>query len=140
MIVVDTGPLVALAYPEDNDHERCRAWFDALPTRRSLIVPATVVAEACYLIDRYSGAEAEAVFLDDLAAGSYGMVSGLVPEDLQRMAELVRQYRDLPLGGTDASVITLAERVKTLSVATLDRRHFTVVRNMRGEAFTLYPA
>ncbi|WP_258308524.1 hypothetical protein [Streptomyces sp. NWU339] len=45
-----------------------------------------------------------------------------------------------PLGDTDASVVAVAERVKTLRVATLDRRHFTVVRTQRGEAFTLYPA
>jgi predicted nucleic acid-binding protein len=56
------------------------------------------------------------------------------------MGTLVRQYASLPLGGTDASVVAVAERVKTLRVATLDRRHFTVVRTLRGEAFTLYPA
>ncbi|MFF4693506.1 hypothetical protein [Streptomyces sp. NPDC001307] len=63
-----------------------------------------------------------------------------MPEDLQRMGQLVRQYASLPLGGTDASVVAVAERVKTLRVATLDRRHFCVVRSRRGEAFTLYPA
>lgn len=103
-------------------------------------MPPTVIAEACYLIDRYNGAEAEAVFLEDLAAGAYGLVAGLLPEDLGRMADLVRKYSNLPLGGTDASVITLAERVGTLDIATINHRHFTVVRNLRGEAFTLYPA
>lgn len=75
-----------------------------------------------------------------LAAGAYGTVTGLIPDDLQRMGELVRQYASLPLGGTDASVIAVAGRIKTLRVAALDRRHFTVVRSRRGEAFTLYPA
>jgi hypothetical protein len=37
------------------------------------------------------------------------------------MGQLVRQYASLPLGGTDASVVAVAERVKTLRVATLDR-------------------
>ncbi|WP_030186953.1 type II toxin-antitoxin system VapC family toxin [Streptomyces sp. NRRL S-813] len=140
MIVVDTGPLVALASPRDSSHAACRAWFDGLPTRRDLVVPATVVAEACYLIERFGGPTAEAVFLDDLAAGAYGTVTGLRPEDLQRRSALVRQYASLPLGGTDASVVAVAERVKTLRVATLVRRHFTVVRTPRGEAFTLCPA
>ncbi len=103
-------------------------------------MPATVVAEACYLIERYGGPAAEAAFLDDLAAGAYGTVTGLLPEDLRRMGQLVQQYASLPLGGTDASVIAIAERNKTLRIATLDRRHFTVVRSIRGEAFTLYPA
>ncbi|MGW1807205.1 type II toxin-antitoxin system VapC family toxin [Streptomyces sp. NPDC002078] len=140
MIVVDTGPLVALVSPRDAAHASCRAWFDGLSTRRDLVVPATVVAEACYLIERFGGAPAEGAFLDDLAAGAYGTVTGLMPEDLQRMGQLVRQYANLPLGGTDASVVAVAERAKTLRVATLDRRHFSVVRSLRGEAFTLYPA
>ncbi|GAA3372565.1 hypothetical protein GCM10017744_104580 [Streptomyces antimycoticus] len=71
--------------------------------------------------------------------GAFG-ATGLMREDLQRMGALVRQYASLPLGGTDASVIAVAERVKTLRIATTDRRHFTVVRTRRGEAFTLYPA
>ncbi|MEW2467927.1 PIN domain-containing protein [Streptomyces sp. NPDC046994] len=139
MIVVDTGPLVALVSPRDAAHSACRSWFDSLPARRDLVVPATVVAEACYLIERFGGAAAEAVFLDDLAAGAFGTVTGLMPEDLQRMGKLVRRYASLPLGGTDASVVAVAERVKTLRVATLDRGHFAVVRSRRGEAFTLYP-
>ncbi len=79
------------------------------------------------------------MFLDDLAVGAYGTVTGLMPEDIQRMADLVRQYADLPLGGTDASVIAVAERIRTRRVATLDRRHFTVVRPAGGGAFELFP-
>ncbi|MEU0971457.1 PIN domain-containing protein [Streptomyces sp. NPDC005917] len=137
MIVVDTGPLVALVSPRDAAHAACRGWFDALPTRRDLVVPATVVAEACYLIERFGGPPAEGAFLDDLAVGAYGTVTGLMPEDLQRMGDLVRQYASLPMGGTDASVVAVAERVKTLRVATLDRRHFTVVRSRRGVVHAL---
>ncbi|MER5780371.1 PIN domain-containing protein [Streptomyces mobaraensis] len=140
MIVVDTGPLVALASPSDAAHDRCRNWLDSLPTRRDLLVPATVIAETCYLIERYGGPRAEAVFLDDLALGAYGTVTGLMPEDLERMADLVRTYADLPLGGTDASVIAVAERVKTANVATLDRRHFTVVRPAHTDALRLHPS
>lgn len=55
------------------------------------------------------------------------------------MAELVRQYDDLPLGTTDASVIALAERLGVTEVATLDRRHFTVVRPRHVSALTLLP-
>ncbi|MGH3031727.1 MAG: hypothetical protein ACRDNE_13385 [Gaiellaceae bacterium] len=44
------------------------------------------------------------------------------------MAELVERYADLPLGAVDASIIATAERLGEVNVATLDRRHFTVVR------------
>ena len=55
------------------------------------------------------------------------------------MAELVAQYRDLPLGSVDASVIAAAERRGITEVATLDRRHFNVVRPRHADAFHLLP-
>lgn len=47
-------------------------------------------------------------------------------------------YRGLPLGTVDASVVTAAERLEATEIATLDRRHFTVVRPSSG-AFDLLP-
>jgi len=55
------------------------------------------------------------------------------------MAELVEQYADLPLGTVDASVVATAERFGRPEVATLDHRHFTVVRPKHVQAFTLLP-
>ncbi len=54
------------------------------------------------------------------------------------MAELV-EHRDFPLGGTDASVVALAERLRAPAVVTLDRRHFGAVRPRHREAFELLP-
>ena len=67
-----------------------------------------------------------------LAAGN------LIPEpvaaaDWLRIAELVATYRDLPLGTVDASVVATAERLNVREIATLDRRHFTVVRPAMGD-------
>jgi len=45
----------------------------------------------------------------------------------------------LPLGTTDASVTAIAERLGLTDVATLDRRHFTVVRPSHVAALTLLP-
>ena len=55
------------------------------------------------------------------------------------MADLVEQYADLRLGGTDASVVAIAERLHKDRIATFDRRHFTVVRPAHAVAFTLLP-
>ena len=55
------------------------------------------------------------------------------------MAELVEEYRDFPLGGTDASVIALAERLDASSVVTLDRRHFAAVTPRHSTAFQSLP-
>lgn len=59
--------------------------------------------------------------------------------DWLRIAELVARYRDLPLGTVDASVVTTAERLGITEIATVDRRHFTVVRPNHVAAFSLLP-
>jgi predicted nucleic acid-binding protein len=138
VIVVDTGPLVALADTDDKHHQACRDWF-VTADRLDLIVPAPVIAEACYLIGRYCGPPVEAAFLADLGRGAYGMVSPVFSEDLARMSHLVTQYADLPLGGTDACVVATAERLGASQIATIDRRHFTIVRPAHVKAFTLLP-
>ncbi len=56
-----------------------------------------------------------------------------------RIAELVSVYRDLPLGTVDASVVAAAERLGVTEIATLDRRHFGVVRPAHVDAFELLP-
>lgn len=55
------------------------------------------------------------------------------------MAELVADYRDLPLGTVDASVVAAAERLGVVELATLDRSHFTVVRPIQAAAFEIMP-
>ncbi|MEV4320786.1 hypothetical protein AB0J37_00990 [Microbispora rosea] len=63
----------------------------------------------------------------------------LADRDLQRMSTLVETYASLPLGAVDASAVAVAERLGITEVATLDRRHFTVVRPLHTGAFMLLP-
>ncbi len=136
MILADTGPLVAAADAADANHAACAE----LLTRVAgpILVPATAIAEACYLLEREAGPAVEATFLRSFATGALTVVN-LVPADFGRMAELVDTYADLPLGGTDASVIALAERLGITTVMTLDQRHFRVVRPNHVEALQLVP-
>lgn len=85
-----------------------------------------------YLIGTRLGADAEVRFLGDLAAGNL-LTEHVHAGDWMRIAELVAQYRDLPLGTADASVIAAAERLGISDIATLDRRRFTVVRSTVGD-------
>ena len=132
--IVDTGPLYAAANAADPHHDRS---LEALSrSDLQLLIPAFVAAEATYLVGRRMGAGAEAEFLRGL--GPFD-VEAPDAEDWARIGDLVEQYVDLPLGGTDASLIALAERTDARTVITLDRRHFTVVRPRHCEAFELLP-
>ena len=137
MIVVDTGFLVALLEADDRHHERCRLWLGA--NDESLLVPVPVVTETCYFIERDSGPEIEADFLESFGPGKTFEIIELRPGDWTRVAELVRTYADLPLGVVDASVTAIAERLGVTQIATLDHRHFTVVRPSHATSFELLP-
>ena len=134
LAVVDAGPLYAAADADDEDHDACVAALADSHLR--LVVPALVVAEATYFVGRRLGPAAEAAFLPGLAGLD---VEGPGEADLVRMGELVEEYADFPLGGTDASVVALAERLDAEIVVTLDRRHFGAVRPQHRDAFTLLP-
>lgn len=77
MIVCDTGPLVAAALSNDDDHHACVELLTGLRlAERQVLVPATVVAEVGYLLAREAGAAIESMFLRSLSNGD------LVPVEL----------------------------------------------------------
>lgn len=132
--VVDTGPLYAAVDADDADHARCRAALEDASYR--LVIPALIVAEVTYLIGTRLGAGVEARFLRSLADMD---VEAPAPEDWHRIAALVDQYGDFPLGGADASVVALAERLDADTIVTLDDRHFRAVRPRHRDGFRLVP-
>jgi uncharacterized protein len=91
------------------------------------------------MLAREAGARVEALFLTAVADGDFELVD-LTNADVRRPAQLVQTYGDMPLGTTDATVIALAERLGVQEVATLDRRHFGVVRPSHVPALTLLPS
>lgn len=136
MIVVDTGPIVALLNDRDDQHQRCSAFLATHPG--PLLVPTTVFTEVCLLAERRRGTRAELAFLADVRAGLFTLLES-TSADLDRIIELVDTYSDLPLGAVDASVIALTERLSLPAVATLDHRHFGIVRPRHVPALTLMP-
>ncbi len=104
----------------------------------ALVVPQLVVGESAYLVGRIAGTAVEARLLRELEASSLAF-EPFEPADLGRIAELVEIYADLRLGSVDAAVIATAERLGATTIATLDRRHFTVVRPRHIDAFQLIP-
>ena len=132
--VVDAAPLYAAADEEDANHERSLETLER--DDLELVMPALVIAEATYLVGRRLGPLAEARFLADFENHD---VEAPTAADWRRIAELVERYADFPLGGADASVVALAERLDTDIVVTFDHRHFAAIRPHHREAFTLLP-
>jgi uncharacterized protein len=136
VLIVDAGPLYAAAARRDIHHERCVALLASSP--RPVLVPALAITEVSYLLADRIGEHAELAFARALAGGEL-VAEPVIDSDWTRISELMEQYLDLPLGMVDASVVALAERRNVSVIATLDRRHFHVVRPRHVEAFTLVP-
>ena len=134
LAIVDAGPLIASFDAADPIHDPS---IEAL-RRRDLrpVIPAMVVAEVSYIVGRRFGPPAEAEFLASLVHADVELPT---TDDWIRISELVRQYADFPLGGAEASIVALAERVDTSVIITMDHRHFGAVRPRHVDAFELLP-
>lgn len=132
--VVDSGPLIAAANRADRYHQAVLSTLRSPALR--LVIPALCVAEVSHILQQSRGSTVEASFLRSLEQFDIRLPT---PEDWPRIAALVEKYADLPLGGTDASVVALAERMGTDLILTTDHRHFRVVRPRHCDAFRLLP-
>ena len=97
-----------------------------------------MVTEVVYLVGTRLGSDAEVRFIGDLASGDL-QVEPVAASDWLRIAKLVHAYRDLPLGTVDASVVAACERLGATTVATIDRRDFTVVRPNHCDRLSILP-
>lgn len=135
-LVCDTGPLIAVVDRRDEEHERCAALFRA--TSEALRVPAPVLVELEYALRHAIGVRAFPAVIDEIARGGL-RVEDLTPSDYMRVRELLETYADLRVGFVDAAVMAVTERLGEPKLATLDHRHFTVMRPRHVEALELLP-
>ncbi|HTW98518.1 MAG TPA: PIN domain-containing protein [Acidimicrobiales bacterium] len=133
---MDTGVLVAAAALDDLHHDACAELV--VRRRRELVVPAGVVVEVAWLLGRRAPAGVEEQFLDSIGRGEL-KVEDARTEDYVRMGDLLSTYRDLRLDAVDAMVVAVAERLEVATVATVDRRDFSVIRPRHVAAFRLVP-
>ena len=135
-LILDTGPLYASLDRSDADHQVCRQLIET--AAEPLLVPAPVLVEVDYWIHTRLHAGVLVALLDDIADGAY-VVADLRPEDYRRVRELCDRYADADIGFVDAAVLALVERLNEPKLATLDRRHFGLLRPRHVDALRLLP-
>lgn len=113
--LLDTGVIVALLDRDERHHVQC------VETVSDLIGPLVtceaVVAEACYLLRRTSGAP-EAV-IKNIANGVFQTPMRLA-DQAGAVEKLLRKYRDVPIALADACLVDLADQMDTGQILTLD--------------------
>lgn len=135
-MIVDTSALLAYFDSAEPDHEAVARAIDE--SGETLIVSPYVVAELDYLVATRVGIDGELAVLRELSGGAWELAD-FTAADVERAAEVIEKYRDQNIGIADASNVVLADRHRTRTVATLDRRHFSVLRPLAGGRFTLVP-
>ena len=122
---------------DDDEHASCVSLL--AETRGARIVPAPVLVEFDYMASRELGGEAVRLMLDEVQRGAYD-IEDLTGPDYRRVGELLTTYADLRVGFVDAAVLAIVERLREPKLATLDHRHFAVMRPRHVDALQLLPA
>jgi len=135
-MIVDTSALLAFFDNAEPRHRDVARVIDA--ATEILVVSPYVLAELDYLVATRHGVQAELAVLDELGGGAWELAC-LDAAELRAARTIVDRYADQRIGLTDASNIVLAQRFHTAVIATLDRRHFSVLRAPDGSALRLLP-
>jgi predicted nucleic acid-binding protein len=136
-LILDTGPLYASLDRRDRDHARCRRLIEECT--EPLLVPGPVLPELDYLVSARMGPAPMLAFLRDVEASAY-RIADLVPDDYTRVREVIDRYSDQDVGFVDAAVLAVVERLGEPKLATLDHRHFAMLRPRHVDALELVPA
>jgi uncharacterized protein len=127
MILVDTGPLVALFDPKDDLHQRCVTALRAV--REPIRTTVAVLTEAFHMLGPGTiGSDRLREFVLKGGLSVWWFDAGT----LSRAFELMDVYADHPMDLADASLIVAAETLATRKVFTVDRRDFAAYRVRRG--------
>jgi hypothetical protein len=132
-VLVDASALIALLDASDAAHAR------AVEALHDIHVPLLTVwpafTEAMHLLgDAPRGRDTLCDMIEDGALD----VIPLDRDDVGRMKELMRQYRDLPMDFADAALVRVAERDGIKRVLSFDK-HFRVYRLPRRGRFVVLP-
>jgi uncharacterized protein len=134
-VIVDTSALLAFFDASEPDHGSVAEVIGAADV---LVLSPYVVAELDYLVATRHDVDDELAVLDELAGGAWDLAA-FDEEQLRRARGVIAGYRDQEIGVADASIVVLAERYGTRTIASLDRRHFDVLRSLDGGHFEVLP-
>jgi len=133
-LLLDTGPLVALLDASERRHRDCASFFAAW--KGSVVTTEAVVTEAVYLL---TSARVDGTKVIEFCLRGGATVKPWTEVRARRASELMVKYDDVPMDYADATLVALAEELKTSEIFTLDRKGFTAYRWQHRRAFRIHP-
>lgn len=123
-VILDTSAIIALS---DKRHHLNKEIIDLVSQKETIcIIPSTVTLEVCQLLKYRFGSKYEKKFLEEIDKSSFIMET-VTFKDISRILQILSKYDDLNAGYVDSSIVAIAERLGTNKLATLDRKHFSVL-------------
>ena len=129
IVVVDSGPLIALFDKDDNYHKKALHFIKNF--RGELISNWAVITEVTHLLD--FSVRVQIDFLNWINDGGI-TITDILPEDLDLIILLTQKYADLPVDFADASLVALCERMKINAIASIDK-DFGIIRTRKRKPF-----
>lgn len=131
MILVDTGPIVALLREREHHHEWSTAQFKSLSF--PIYTCEAVITEAAYLLQGVPGNLNKLFEL--LVSGALEIHFEVAPE-AEALAALIQKYASVPMDFADACLVRIAELNPGSTILTLDS-DFHIYRKHRTEALSV---
>ncbi len=130
-VLLDTGCIVALLDRSEKHHEQCSGVIAQLEA--PLVTCEAVIAEACYLLRGMK--EAPLTVLENVRQSIFHIPYRLV-DHADIVGRLMKKYRNIPMDLADACLVTMAEKLHTGRILTLDS-DFQVYRWGKNHPFDL---
>jgi predicted nucleic acid-binding protein len=135
IVLLDTGPLVAVFDRRDRHHAWAAAQFDQIVP--PLLTCEAVLAEACYLAPRAGRPAEEPLLL--LERGVLRLAFNL-GDNFGQVSSLMKRYASVPMALADACLVRMSELIAGSVVMTLDRDFHIYRRHERQKIPVLFPA
>jgi hypothetical protein len=136
MTLTDAGPLVALLDRDDPKHELCAEAIGNLPLA-PMLTTWPCFTEASYLLGRVGGFRYQSELWLLFTKGSL-VIHDLSPPEIERVAELMETYQNVPMDLADASLVAVAESMSMSQIFTLDG-DFRIYRLRNGSVLDIVP-
>lgn len=127
MILIDSGPFVALFNSADKAHQQCVTALKKI--QEPLMTTVPILTEVFHILDPSSH---QAEYLRNFLSNKGAKLWFMDDDAVSRAFVLMRKYVDHPMDFADASLVVAAERLKIFNIFTLDRNDFETYRFQIG--------
>ncbi len=134
LVMMDTGPWVALIDRSEERHEECVEWLKDF--KGNILSSEAVLTEILYLLNFSSRAQSAAI--DFVLKEAIILVPSSL-ESLRRVKRLMEKYKDVPMDYADATLVSIAEDLSITHVVTFDVKDFNIYRLSSKQSFVILP-